>query len=39
MHTRIFTWLGREFVELTGEAKPAANAGIRNAAAFPKFQP
>ena len=28
MRKRIFTWLGKEFVELSGEAKAAANATI-----------
>src|SRR6266542_2513707 len=28
MRKRIFTWLGKEFVELSGEAKPSANATI-----------
>ncbi|HEV8722374.1 MAG TPA: hypothetical protein VGW77_17285 [Candidatus Binatia bacterium] len=28
MHKRIFSWLGKEFVELSGEARPAANATI-----------
>jgi len=37
MHTRIFTWLGREFVELTGEAQPAANAGIETQQLFQSF--
>jgi hypothetical protein len=25
---KIFNWLGREFIELAGEAKPAANASV-----------
>ena len=37
MHTRIFTWWGREFVELNGEAKPAANAGIETQQLFQSF--
>ena len=37
MDTRIFTWLGREFVELTGEAQPAANAGIETQQLFQSF--
>ena len=28
MRKRIFTWLGKEFVELSGEARPAVNATI-----------
>jgi len=28
MRKRIFTWLGKEFIELSGEAKAAANATI-----------
>jgi len=37
MHSRIFTWLGREFVELNGAAKPAANAGIETQQLFQTF--
>jgi hypothetical protein len=37
MRSRIFTWLGREFVELNGEAKPAANAGIETQQLFQTF--
>jgi enamine deaminase RidA (YjgF/YER057c/UK114 family) len=28
MRTRIFSWLEREFIELSGEAKPAASASV-----------
>ena len=28
MRKKIFSWLGREFIEINGEAKPAANATI-----------
>jgi len=28
MRKKIFSWLGREFIEINGEAKPAANARI-----------
>lgn len=38
MHTRIFTWLGREFVELTGEAKPAGNAAAEAQEIFQRFE-
>jgi enamine deaminase RidA (YjgF/YER057c/UK114 family) len=34
---RIFNWLGREFVELSGEAKPAANATIEAQEIFRRF--
>ena len=37
MHTRIFTWLGREFIELSGEAKPAGNAGTETQQLFQSF--
>jgi hypothetical protein len=37
MRSRIFTWLGREFVELNGEAKSAANAGIETQQLFHTF--
>lgn len=37
MQTRIFTWLGREFVELTGEAKPAGNAAAEAQEIFQRF--
>lgn len=38
MHTRIFTWLGREFVELTGEAKPAGHAAAEAQEIFQRFE-
>jgi len=37
MRKKIFTWLGKEFVELSGEAKPAANAGIEAQEIFRRF--
>ncbi len=37
MRTRIFTWLGKEFVELSGEAKPAANATSEAQEIFQRF--
>jgi len=37
MRKRIFTWLGKEFVELSGEAKPAANASIEAQELFRRF--
>ncbi len=37
MHKRIFTWLGKEFVELSGEAKAEANATIEAQELFQRF--
>jgi enamine deaminase RidA (YjgF/YER057c/UK114 family) len=37
MRKRIFTWLGKEFVELSGEAKAAANASIDAQELFQRF--
>ncbi len=37
MRKRIFTWLGKEFVELSGEAKAAANASIEAQELFQRF--
>jgi enamine deaminase RidA (YjgF/YER057c/UK114 family) len=37
MHKRIFTWLGKEFIELSGEAKSAANASIEAQEIFQRF--
>jgi hypothetical protein len=37
MRERIFTWLGKEFVELSGEAKPAANATTETQELFGRF--
>ena len=37
MHKKIFTWLGREFIELAGEAKPAANATVEAQELFGRF--
>ena len=37
MRERIFTWLGKEFVELSGEAKPAANATSEAQEIFQRF--
>jgi enamine deaminase RidA (YjgF/YER057c/UK114 family) len=37
MRKRIFTWLGKEFVELSGEAKPTANATIEAQELFSRF--
>jgi len=34
---KIFTWLGREFIELAGEAKPAANATVEAQELFGRF--
>jgi enamine deaminase RidA (YjgF/YER057c/UK114 family) len=38
MRKRIFTWLGKEFVELSGEAKPAANATTEAQELFGRFE-
>jgi enamine deaminase RidA (YjgF/YER057c/UK114 family) len=37
MRKRIFTWLGKEFVELSGEGKPAANATTEARELFGRF--
>jgi len=37
MRKRIFTWLGKEFIELSGEAKPAENATIETQELFQRF--
>ncbi|HKY08564.1 MAG TPA: hypothetical protein VJQ55_09990 [Candidatus Binatia bacterium] len=37
MRKRLFTWLGKEFVELSGEAKPASNATIEAQEIFQRF--
>ena len=37
MRERIFTWLGKEFVELSGEAKPAADATSEAQEIFQRF--
>jgi hypothetical protein len=37
MRKKIFSWLGREFIELSGEAKPAANATIEAQELFSRF--
>jgi enamine deaminase RidA (YjgF/YER057c/UK114 family) len=37
MRKKIFFWLGREFTELSGEAKPAANATIEAQELFNRF--
>ncbi len=38
MRKRLFSWLGREFVELTGEAKPAATATVEAQALFERCE-
>ena len=38
MRKRLFSWLGREFVELTGEAKPAASATVEAQALFERCE-
>lgn len=37
MRKKIFNWLGREFIELTGEAKPAADASAEAQEIFQRF--
>src|SRR5262245_27411043 len=37
MRKKIFSWLGREFIELSGEAKPAANATVEAQELFNQF--
>lgn len=37
MRKNIFTWLGKEFIELSGEAKPAASAGDEAREIFGRF--
>src|SRR3970040_407228 len=37
MRKRVFAWIGREFVELTGEAKPAATATEEARSLFQRF--
>ena len=37
METKIFTWLGREFVEITGEAKTGASVETATAELFERF--
>jgi enamine deaminase RidA (YjgF/YER057c/UK114 family) len=37
MRKRIFTWLGKEFVEISGEARPATNAAIEAQEIFQRF--
>ena len=37
MRKRIFSWLGREFIELSGEAQPAASATIEAQELFNRF--
>ncbi len=37
MRKKIFTWLGREFIELSGDAKPSANASIEAQELFARF--
>lgn len=37
MRQKIFSWLGKEFIELSGEAAPAANAAIEAQEIFGRF--
>jgi len=37
MRKRIFSWMDREFIEISGEAKPAANATIEAQELFNRF--
>lgn len=38
MRKKLFSWLGKEFIELSGEAKPAANAGVEARELFQRFE-
>lgn len=38
MRKRIFQWLGKDFIELTGEAKPAATAAAEAQEVFQRFE-
>jgi hypothetical protein len=37
MRKRIFSWLGKEFIELAGEAKPSENPGVEAREIFGRF--
>src|SRR4029453_17568516 len=37
MRKKIFSWLGREFIELSGEAKPVATATVEAQELFNRF--
>lgn len=37
MRKRVFNWLGHEFIELSGEAPPGADAGAEASALFQRF--
>ena len=37
MHKRIFTWLGKEFIELSGEARPSGDATAEARDIFDRF--
>jgi enamine deaminase RidA (YjgF/YER057c/UK114 family) len=38
MRKKLFSWLGKEFVELSGEAKPAASAELEARELFQRFE-
>ena len=38
MHKRIFSWLGEEFIELSGEARPAASIEAETVSLFRSFE-
>jgi enamine deaminase RidA (YjgF/YER057c/UK114 family) len=38
MQKTIFTWMGKEFIELSGEARPAANATLEAQEIFGRFE-
>jgi enamine deaminase RidA (YjgF/YER057c/UK114 family) len=38
MRKELFTWLGKEFIELSGEARPAATAGAEAQELFGRFE-
>jgi enamine deaminase RidA (YjgF/YER057c/UK114 family) len=37
MHKKIFSWLGKEFIELSGEAKPDASGALEAREVFQRF--
>jgi len=37
MQKKIFTWMGKEFIELSGEARPAADATLEAQEIFGRF--
>ena len=37
MRKKLFSWLGKEFIELSGEAKPAASGELEAQELFQRF--